>query len=179
MKAKCKAFDENVNKVLGKAYNPDDFKDNPDMSDMDTPTYDMYEDNDKGAYSQVPDIDDVSPDTYNCYVGTEVELSIGDKVMSGKVKRRKREHDGSLKGTEHPNPILDTHTYEVEFPDRQVAEYSANVIAENMYTQCDAEGNQYLLLDEIIDWKRTIVPLSQGMTCMSILITTINNIVRP
>jgi hypothetical protein len=26
------------------------------MSDMDTPTYDMYEDNDKGAYSQVPDI---------------------------------------------------------------------------------------------------------------------------
>jgi hypothetical protein len=29
MKAKCKAFDENVIKVLGKAYNPDDFKDNP------------------------------------------------------------------------------------------------------------------------------------------------------
>jgi hypothetical protein len=54
---------------------------------MDTPTYDMYEDDDEGAYSQVPDIDDVSPDTYNCYVGTEVELSIRDKVMSGKVKR--------------------------------------------------------------------------------------------
>jgi hypothetical protein len=25
MRAKCKAFDKNVNKVLGKAYNPDDF----------------------------------------------------------------------------------------------------------------------------------------------------------
>jgi hypothetical protein len=73
---------------------------------MDTPTYDMYEDDDEGAYSQVPDIDDVSPDTYNCYVGTEVELSIRDKVMSGKIK---------------------------------VAEYSVNVIAENMYTQCNAE----------------------------------------
>jgi hypothetical protein len=35
MRAKCKAFDENVNKVLSKAYNPDDFKGNPDMSDMD------------------------------------------------------------------------------------------------------------------------------------------------
>jgi hypothetical protein len=66
--------------------------------------------------------------------------------MSGKVKRWKREHDGSLKETEHPNPILDTHTYEVEFPVRQVAEYSVNVISENMYTQCDAEGNQYLIL---------------------------------
>jgi hypothetical protein len=44
--------------------------------------------------------------------------------------------------------------YEVEFPDGQVAEYSVNIIAENMYThQCDAEGNQYLLLNKIIDWK--------------------------
>jgi hypothetical protein len=64
-----------------------------------------------------------------------VELLIGDKVMSGRVKRWKREHDGSLKGTEHPNPILNTHTYEVAFPDGQVADNSANVIAENMYIQ--------------------------------------------
>jgi hypothetical protein len=57
MTAKNKALDENVNKVLGKTYNPaDNFNDDPVMSDMDTPTYDMYEDNDKGAYSQVPDI---------------------------------------------------------------------------------------------------------------------------
>jgi hypothetical protein len=55
------------------------------MLDMDTPTYDMYED--KGVYSQVLDIDDVSPDTYDCCVGAKVELSIGEKVMSGKVKR--------------------------------------------------------------------------------------------
>jgi hypothetical protein len=90
MRAKRKAFDENVNKVLSKAYNPDDFKDNPDMSDMDTPTYDMYKDDDEGAYSQVLDIDDVSPDTYDCYVGAEVELPIGDKVVSGKVSKDKR-----------------------------------------------------------------------------------------
>jgi hypothetical protein len=57
------------------------------MLDMDTPIYDMYEDNDKGTYSQVLDIHDVSPDTYDCYVGAEVELLIGDMVMSGKVKR--------------------------------------------------------------------------------------------
>ena len=53
----------------------------------------------------------------------------------------------------HLNPILDTWTYEVEFPDGQIAEYSANIIAENMYAQCDTEGNQYLLLREIVDWK--------------------------
>jgi hypothetical protein len=63
-------------KCLAKqAYNPDDFKADPDMSYMDTPTYDMYKDNDERANSQVLDIDDVSPDTYDHYVGTEVELS--------------------------------------------------------------------------------------------------------
>jgi hypothetical protein len=44
--------------------------------------------------------------------------------------------------------------HEVEFPDGQVAEYSANAIAENMYAQCNAEGNQYLLLNETIDWRK-------------------------
>jgi hypothetical protein len=44
--------------------------------------------------------------------------------------------------------------YDVEFSDGQLAEYSANIIAENMYTQCDAEGNQYLLLNEIINWRK-------------------------
>jgi hypothetical protein len=73
--------------VLGRAYNLANFKDNVDMLNMDTPTYNMYKDDDKETYSQVLDIDDVSPDTYDCYVGNEVELSIGDKVMSGKVKR--------------------------------------------------------------------------------------------
>ena len=43
---------------------------------------------------------------------------------------------------------------QVEFPDGQVAEYSANIIAENMYAQCDSEGNQYLLLEEIVDWRK-------------------------
>jgi hypothetical protein len=64
------------------------------------------------------------------------------------------EHDGSLNWMEHPNPILDTHMYKVEIPDGQVAEYSVNIIAENMYTQCDAEGNQYMQLNEIIDWRK-------------------------
>jgi hypothetical protein len=94
--------------------------------------------------------------------------------MSGKVQQRKREANGSLKGTAHPNPILDTCTYEVKFPDGQVAEYSANVIAENMYTQCDTEGNQYLLLDEIVDWQRTNPKLSNQRTSSSTLITVID-----
>ncbi len=156
-KALQKAFNTKVHAALGDAFQIEDFKDDPDLSDIKKPMYESYKDDNDGAYIPVSDIDDADPNTHDCYIGAEVNLSIGDKVMSGKVRQHKRESDGSLKGTAHPNPILDTCTYEVEFPNGQVAEYSANVIAENsaaMYTQCDTEGNQYLLLDEIVDWQK-------------------------
>jgi hypothetical protein len=47
-----------------------------------------------------------------------------------------------------------TRTYEVEFADGQRTELAANVIAENMFAQCDSEGNQYLLLAGIVDHRK-------------------------
>jgi hypothetical protein len=49
--------------------------------------------------------------------------------------------------------MLDTITYEIEFSDGCIDEYTANVIAENMYAQCDSEGRQYSLMEGIIDHK--------------------------
>jgi hypothetical protein len=48
---------------------------------------------------------------------------------------------------------LGTRTYEIEFPDGRSDEYTANVIAENMYAQCDIEGRQYNLMEGIVDHK--------------------------
>ncbi len=61
---------------------------------------------------------------------------------------------GDLIGHSNANPILDTRLYEVEFPDGSEATYSANVIAENMLSQCDSEGRQYLLLTHIVNHKK-------------------------
>ena len=58
-----------------------------------------------------------------------------------------------VKKKRNQNPILDTRTYEVEFPDGDVSEYAANVIAENMWSQCDLDGNQHLLMEAIVDHK--------------------------
>ncbi len=44
--------------------------------------------------------------------------------------------------------------YEVTFPDGHVEEYVANVIAENIYSQVDEEGNQFVMLKEIIDHRK-------------------------
>jgi hypothetical protein len=47
-----------------------------------------------------------------------------------------------------------TMVYEVEFPDGQVREYAANIIAENMLTQVDSKGYSLTLMDAIVDYKR-------------------------
>lgn len=83
-----------------------------------------------------------------------MELPNGDNMTTGKVVGRKREADGVMKGVANTNPILDTRTYDVEFPNGEVSEYSANVIAENMYAQCDMEGNQFAMLSSLVDHKK-------------------------
>jgi hypothetical protein len=51
------------------------------------------------------------------------------------------------------NPILDTCLYTIESLDGVEAEYSANVIAENMWAQFDIDSKQNQLMDAIIDHK--------------------------
>jgi hypothetical protein len=55
----------------------------------------------------VPDINKADPNTFDCYIGTEVELSVWDQVMIGEVRHRKREPDGSLRGMANQHPILE------------------------------------------------------------------------
>jgi hypothetical protein len=119
-----------------------------------TPTYDCYED-DEVSPSKMLDIDDIKEkhdaDMYDQYVGARVRVPIGDAIRSGKVVRRKRELDGTVRGKADSNSMLNSRTYEIEFPDGRSDEYTANMIAENMYAQCDIEGRQYNIMEGIID----------------------------
>ena len=74
----------------------------------------------------------------------------GGEVELGRVTKRLRDKDGLPIGTANDNPILDTRVYEVEFPDGHKASLAANVIAENLFSQIDDEGNCHVMLDEII-----------------------------
>jgi hypothetical protein len=69
----------------------------------------------------MPDIDDIKEEngvyTYDQYVGAYVRVPIGDEIRSGKLVRRKRELDGTVSGRANANSMLDTRTYEIEFPD--------------------------------------------------------------
>lgn len=144
------AFDKSVAEKLGNSVTDKDL----DAEGLATPTYEKYEDDTDGTERPTPDVEDVvTPEEGDVYLNADVLLPRGDGMRTGRVRRRKRDSDGTLRGTANENPILDTRTYEVEFPDGEITEYAANVIAENMWSQCDLDGKQFLLLDSIIDYK--------------------------
>jgi len=122
----------------------------PDIEDYITPEYVPVD-----HKHQMPEADEWDSEAFDKYIAAEVKLPKNGQEVLGKVIARKRDHNGNPFGKAHSNPILDTRLYQVIFPDGETAEYSANVIAECLYSQVDIEGNQFLLLDEILDWKRT------------------------
>jgi hypothetical protein len=152
-------FTSSIYKKLGESFKFEDFSMDPELEDLGTLIYKSYEDDVDEGPRFVPDAEDVDVDTYNQYVGAEVSLPIiGDSVLTAKVCGRKRESDGTLRNKANPNPILDRRTYEVEFSDGQRTKVAPNIIAQNMYAQCNSEGNQYLLLGRIVDHKETNRP---------------------
>jgi hypothetical protein len=94
----------------------------------------------------MPEMDDFTPDSYDEYLTAQILLPVGSKMAKGQVTKRRRDHNGRPIGVRHSNPILDTCEYEVQFPDGSTQSYLANVIAENLYSQVDAEGNQYAVM---------------------------------
>jgi hypothetical protein len=148
-------YNEAIKVKLGKGMQDHEFKLDPDFADFVTPTRDCYKDKKEPAF-EMPDIDNLDEhdvdtyDQYDQYVGTSVQLSIGDKFQTGKVNGRKRGIASVERGKASANPILDTRTYNVEFSDGRSEEYTANGIADNMYAQCDEEGNQLLMLQDIV-----------------------------
>ena len=75
-------------------------------------------------------------------------------MARGHVVARSRDANGNMMGGSHTNPVLDTRTYQVEFAVGNITEATKNVIAESIYAQCDSEENEYLLLDELVDYQR-------------------------
>ena len=95
--------------------------------------------------------EDATPEAYDEYLTAEVLLPQGGESKKGIVKRRKRDAEGLPAGVRNTNPLLDSRQYEVEFPDGATDTFTANLIAENMYSQVDAEGHSYSILSEIVD----------------------------
>jgi hypothetical protein len=122
--------------------------------------YDLYVD-DHGENHRHASESDPTPEAGDEYFGAQVMLPHGDQIISGQARRKKRDRLGNPQGVRKANPILDIRVYDVVFPNGEMTEYGANVIAKNMWAQCDLDGKQQALMDSIIDY-------SQSMTCLSL-----------
>jgi len=99
----------------------------------------------------MPKADDYTPEAFDEYLTAEVLLPNMGSMMRAKVTGRKRDAEGNPIRLRNSNPILDSRQYEVEFPDGATDIFTANTIAESMYSQVDGEGHSVLLMSEITD----------------------------
>ncbi len=117
-----------------------------------TPDFDHY-DNDHDLDPDHGDLE-VTPEMGDNYLDAEISVPRGGTLSKGRVTAQKRDKDGNPIGLANANPILNTREYTFLFNDGDETVMSTNLIAEAMYAQCDPNGNQYVLLDSIIDHNR-------------------------
>ena len=155
---KRQVFDELIERRWGNSITPP--KTDLDIKpDADPDEYPEEEPTSDG----VPDIEDIVDSTgkrlvqqpmFDHMINAEVRMHVGDGLVTGKVIGRTMGDHGQEMGRYDDNPLLNSIIYDVEFPDGQVKEYAANVIAENMFSQVDSDGYYNLLMDGIIDHRK-------------------------
>ena len=158
---KREVFDALIQRRWGDSINPP----TPRSGDIphDTPDKDTVIGDDDTANGFSMDIEDIEDSTgkildqqpaYDTIINAEVQLQLGQEFVTGRVRRRAVAPDGRAIGTYDDNPMLNSCIYEVEFPDGQVQEYGANLIAESMLAQVNSEGFSSSMMKGIIDYKK-------------------------
>ena len=81
-------------------------------------------------------------------------LPQGDSTARGGVIKHNHNAEGNSMSNANANPILELREYEVQFKDGKVNELTVNVIAKSMYSQYNPEGNQYVLFDCFVNFRK-------------------------
>ena len=143
-------------KALGPADTISDF-DYKEYTDQ-TPDLDYYNNFDEDGAKGIPDESPSLPATSEVndyYLNVDLMVPHVSSESRGLITKRARDNDGNP--MEHANtiPILDSRQYDVEVEDGTEAKLMANAISQMMYAQFNIDGNQYLMLDYIVDFSRS------------------------
>ena len=94
------------------------------------------------------------PEVVDQYIGAVSLLPTGNQMARGHEVAHSCDANENVLSRADANSVLDFRLYQVEFIGSKVTELTTDVIAESMYAQCDAEGNEHLLLILPIDHKK-------------------------
>ena len=155
-KDKRNKFDNAILKLFGDSMTVPDIKPKP----IDTDIFDLLDDDVEEPIQSLEE-DPIDADGTTAFekpvtdalIHAELVLPHGEKMSNAKVKGRAKDTNGDEVGTFDPNPLLNSVLYDVEFSDGDIRQYSANIIAENMYSQVDEEGYSKTLFDSIVDYR--------------------------
>jgi hypothetical protein len=145
---------EVFNRTLREALGPGIEK--GDYPEDETPEYKPYQDNEienDGLLGHVSDRDNFEHDVYDHYLTAEVLVPVQGSMKTGFIWEQALNIDVKPIGTRNKHPLLDIRKYVVQFLDGMEQICFTNLLAENMKAQCDEEGNQFILLDGIVDHK--------------------------
>ena len=100
----------------------------------------------------MPDVEDLeSMYVYDQYISELVILPKYYGFSRALVTRQTQGLDRNIIVPRHSNPLLDTCILKVQFQDGSISEYAVNLIAENLYSLTYTGGNEFLLLNDILD----------------------------
>ena len=145
----------------------EDFKEefNKIFNDLTVPEADKNNDGEQSIYLDDninPELEHTPEVLQDTYLNMELALPRDDEGPEfARVTKRLRDKNGIPIGTSNDNPLLDSRIYEVEYNDGHKASLSANSIAQNMFAQVDDEGNRFVLLDSIADYRTDGTELKQ------------------
>ena len=100
-------------------------------------------------------------------IGTSVLLPTGGRILEGIIRSRKITAVGKqLKIKENKNHLLDTRTYNVEFPDGRKVEYSTNSIIESLLDNSNENRERMGSISGIINHRNidNAIPSNQSKT---------------
>ena len=135
----------------------DEYTDNVDQQFIDE-----FDNSSAWLDDKIPEEDqEFTPNMFDdTYLNKEIALPQGvgggEDEHYGKATKRLRDAEGRPIGMANENPLLNTREYEVEFMDGHTEAITANLIAQHLYSQINEEGNRHMLLDDIIDHRRSL-----------------------
>ena len=152
------SFMKQLNGCIGHTEKLSDFP----LNDL-TPEFEYYvdsiEDGFEGTPDEIKEAPPPTPEDSDNYVGSRLQLPHGQSLAQGRVLKLACDNDDNVIGRDNENPILYIRGYVVEFEDGEQIELADNNISQSMVAQCDSDGNQYVMFDSIVDFRRSTTAL--------------------
>ncbi len=166
VKERCKEYDERIKTLMHEENHMIQSDGERQLQDWDEHTDlqdEVFNDEFKSAVldEKISEADaDFTPDVFDdTYLNTEKAIARGagesEDVQYGRVTKRLRDAEGRPIGTANDNPLLDTREYSVQFLDGNTEAIAAKLIAQHLYSQIDNKGRRHILLDDIIDHRKS------------------------